>query len=140
MASPPNSSSLFRGDNRAATPFVRRRNARWCLPIRIPSANIASTAPFQTLSLSRRPSAARKATPWCASRRCAAKCGRLSLEMPYVLMLLLALQAVAPAVELKQKTSDAYASYVTAAEQQIDTELKSNDFFWGNVPAQEGKL
>ena len=60
--------------------------------------------------------------------------------MPYVLMLLLALQAVAPAVELKQKTSDAYASYVTAAEQQIDTELKSNDFFWGNVPAQEGKL
>lgn len=60
--------------------------------------------------------------------------------MPYAVMLLLTLQAVAPAVELKQKTSDAYASYVSAAEQQIDTELKSADFFWGNVPPQEEKL
>jgi hypothetical protein len=47
---------------------------------------------------------------------------------------------LASAAELKQKTTDAYHSYLAALEQQIDREQAGQEFFWGSVAPQEEKL
>ncbi|MCI0352695.1 MAG: hypothetical protein L0Z53_25015 [Acidobacteriales bacterium] len=46
----------------------------------------------------------------------------------------------ASAAELKTKTTEAYDAYLVAAEQQIDREQASAQFFWGSVTPQEEKL
>jgi hypothetical protein len=64
------------------------------------------------------------------------RCGRPLLWLAALTLL----STVASAVELKKKTVDAYDAYLAAAEQQIDREQASPEFFWGQLPQQEEKL
>lgn len=73
-------------------------------------------------------------------QRCEGVVGSSAAMMSSALLGLLLLASAAPSVELKKPTADAYNSYVAAAEQQVDIELRGPNFFWGAIPPQEEKL